>query len=153
MEKEKKIVAQNRKARHDYFIQDTYVAGISLKGTEVKSLREGKANLKDSYASIESGEAFLVNCHINPYAHGNIENHDPLRKRKMLLHKREIKKLNSLTREKGLSLVPLKIFFVRGKAKVEIAVAKGKKIYDKRESIKKKAVERELRGELRNKNR
>ncbi len=152
MEKKIKIIAENRKARHDYFIQETYMAGIALKGTEVKSLRTGSAILKDSYAGIESGEVFLFNCHISPYTHGNIENHDPLRKRKLLLHKREIKKLIVKTKERGLSLVPLKMIFVRGNAKVEIAVAKGKKIYDKRESLKKKTDERELRRALSEKN-
>lgn len=147
-----KIVTENRKARHNYFIEETYVAGIALKGTEVKSLRAGHANLKDSYAGIEQGEVFLFNCHINPYSHGNIENHEPLRKRKLLLHKREIKKLIGKTQERGLSLVPLKIFFIRGKAKIEIAVAKGKKLYDKRESIKKKTAEREVKRALREKN-
>jgi len=149
MKEGKKIVTENRKARHDYFILETCVAGIVLKGTEVKSLRASHANLKDSYAGIESGEVFLFDCHINPYTHGNIENHDPLRKRKLLLHKREIKKLIGKTAEKGLSLVPLKIFFTRGKAKIEIAVAKGKKLYDKRETIKKKTAEREVRRAMR----
>lgn len=144
MEEKIKRIAENRKARHNYFIEETYVAGIALKGTEVKSLRAGHANLKDSYASIESGEVFLFNCHINPYSHGNIENHDPLRKRKLLLHKREINKLTRKINEKGLSLVPLKMFFVRGKVKIEIGVAKGKKMYDKRESLKKKNDERDL---------
>ena len=152
MKEGKKIVTENRKARHDYFILETYVAGIALKGTEVKSLRASHANLKDSYAGIEGGEVFLFHCHINPYTHGNIENHDPLRKRKLLLHKKEIKKLAGKTSEKGLSLVPLKIFFTRGKAKIEIAVAKGKKLYDKRESIKRKTAEREVRRVLSEKN-
>lgn len=152
MKEKIKIATENRKARHNYFILETYVAGMVLKGTEIKSLRAGHANLKDSHAGIESGEVFLCDCHINPYAHGNIENHDPLRKRKLLLHKKEIKKLTSKTQERGLSLVPLKIFFVRGKAKVEIAVAKGKKLYDKRETIKKKTAERELRKAMRERN-
>lgn len=152
MKEKIKKITENRKARHDYFILETYVAGIALKGTEVKSLRAGHANLKDSYASIESGEAFLFNCHINPYSHGNIENHDPLRKRKLLLHKREIKKLTRKTQEKGLSLIPLKMIFVRGKVKVEIGVAKGKKMYDKRESLKKKTDEMELSRALSIKN-
>lgn len=147
-----KIITENRKARHNYFIMETYTAGIVLKGTEVKSLREGHVNLKDSYAGLVSGEVFLFECHINPYSHGNIENHDPLRKRKLLLHKREIRKLIVKTREKGLSLVPLKIFFSRGNAKVEIAVAKGKKLYDKRETIKKKSAEMEVKRALHEKN-
>ena len=152
MKEGKKIVTENRKARHDYFIEETYEAGIALKGTEVKSLRAGHANLMDSYASVEGGEVFLFNCHINPYSHGNVENHDPLRKRKLLLHKKEFKKLIGKTREQGLSLIPLKIIFIHGKAKVVIAVAKGKKLYDKREAIKKKTTERELRKALREKN-
>ncbi|MDQ0204717.1 SsrA-binding protein SmpB [Pectinatus haikarae] len=139
-----KIVCENRKARHDYFIQETYEAGIALVGTEVKALREGKANLKDSFALIRNGEAFLENVHISPYEHGNIFNHDPLRIRKLLMHKAEIVKLFSKTQEKGLTLVPLKIYFVKGKAKVELALASGKKNYDKRQSIAEKTAKREI---------
>ena len=138
----KKIICENRKARHEYFIEETYEVGIALKGTEVKSLRQGKGNLKDSYASIEDGEVYLYNCHISPYTHGNILNHEPLRKRKLLLHKREIKKLYGKTEERGLTLVPLKMYFSRGVAKLELAVAKGKKTYDKRETLKRKTAER-----------
>lgn len=143
-----KTVATNRKAYHDYFIQETYEAGISLKGTEVKSLREGKANLKDSYVLIKNSEAFLLNCHISPYSHGNIQNHEPLRTRKLLLHKREIEKLWGKIRETGLTLIPLKIYFSRGKAKVEIGLAKGKRQYEKRDSIKKKEAKREIERHL-----
>lgn len=143
-----KVVATNKKAYHDYFIQETYEAGISLKGTEVKSLREGKANLKDSYVLIKNSEAFLLNCHISPYSHGNIQNHEPLRTRKLLLHKREIEKLWGKIRETGLTLIPLKIYFSKGKAKVEIGLAKGKRQYEKRDSIKKKEAKREIERHL-----
>ncbi len=149
----KKIICENRKARHEYFIEETYEVGIALKGTEVKSLRQGKGNLKDSYASIEDGEVYLYNCHISPYTHGNILNHEPLRKRKLLLHKREIKKLYGKTEERGLTLVPLKMYFSRGVAKLELAVAKGKKTYDKRETLKRKTAEREMQRALRDRNR
>lgn len=142
------IVSTNRKAYHDYFIQDTYEAGISLLGTEVKSLREGKANLKDSHVLIKGDEAFLINCHISPYTYGNILNHDPLRTRKLLLHKREINKLWSALSQQGLALIPLKIYFRKGKAKVEIGLAKGKRKYEKREAIKAKEADREMQRYL-----
>ncbi|MEW6600350.1 MAG: SsrA-binding protein SmpB [Nitrospirota bacterium] len=137
-------VATNRKAFHDYHIQDKHEAGISLLGTEVKSLREGRANLKDSYVIIKEGEAYLLNCHISPYSHGNILNHDPLRTRKLLLHKKEIVKLWGGISQKGFTLVPLKIYFKNGKAKVEIGLAKGKREYEKRDSIKAKEAKREI---------
>lgn len=139
-----KIVCQNRKAYHDYQIDETIEAGIMLMGTEVKSLREGKANLKDSYVIIKDSEAFLLNCHISPYSHGNIMNHDPLRTRKLLLRKDEIMKLQGKAAQKGYSLVPLKIYFKKSYAKVEIGLAKGKKQYEKREDIKKKEARREM---------
>lgn len=139
-----RTVAENRKARHDYSIIDSFETGIELRGTEVKSLRAGKANLKDSYGVIKNGELFIENMHISPYEHGNIYNVDPLRRRKLLMHKREIMKLLGQTREKGLALIPLKIYFTRGKAKVELALAKGKKMYDKRESDAKKTAQREM---------
>ena len=139
-----KIITENRKARHDYFIIETFEAGIVLRGTEVKSLREGKANLKDSFAAVEKEEVFLHNCHISPYIHGNIYNHDPLRIRKLLLHKSEINKLIGKTVEKGLTLIPLKLYFKNGVAKAELALAKGKKLHDKREDIKKKTAMREI---------
>lgn len=138
-----KLIASNKKALHDYFVVQKMEAGIALMGTEVKSLREGKANLKDSYVTFENGEAFLFGAHISPYSHGNIQNHDPERKRKLLLHRREIDKLRVQTTEKGLSVVPLHLYFKGGKVKTEIAVVRGKKQYDKRETEKKREAERE----------
>ena len=136
-DKGEEVVATNRKAFHDYHIEEKLEAGIMLRGTEVKSLRAGLVNLKDSYASVDRGEIVLHNCHINPYSHGNILNHEPLRPRKLLLHHKEINKLIGLTQQKGLTLIPLRIYFSpRGHAKVEIALAKGKKQYDRRETIK-----------------
>lgn len=140
-----KVVATNRKAFHDYHIEDRLEAGIVLRGTEVKSLREGLVNLRDSYASVNHGEVFLHNCHINPYSHGNIMNHEPLRTRKLLLHQKEINQLIGKTQQKGLTLVPLRIYFSpRGHAKVELALAKGKKQYDRRETIKEREAGREV---------
>ncbi len=133
-----KVISDNRKARHDYHILDTLEAGISLQGTEVKSLRLGKVNVRESFARVKDGEVFLHGMHISPYEHGNRFNHDPLRVRKLLLHKREIQRLIGKTKEEGLTLVPLRLYFKRGKAKVELAVAKGKKLYDKREALAKK---------------
>lgn len=143
-----KIVSTNRKAYHDYHIQETCEAGISLLGTEVKSLREGRANLKESYVIFKEGEAFLLNCHISPYSHGNIQNHDPLRTRKLLLHKKEISKLWGRTSQQGLTVVPLKIYFKDGRAKVEIGLAKGKRQYEKRATIKEKEAKREIERHL-----
>lgn len=140
-----KVVATNRKAYHDYFIEEKFEAGIMLTGTEVKSLREGRANLQDSYASVKDGEAFLHHCHISPYSHGNLMNHDPIRVRKLLLHKKEIHKLLGKTQQKGLTLVPLRIYFSeRGKAKVELGLAKGKKLHDRRDTIKAREAGREV---------
>ena len=139
-----KIACENRKARHDYFIHETYEAGLELKGTEVKSLRAGKANLKDSYGEIKNGEVFIQNMHISPYEQGNIFNHDPLRTRKLLLHKKEIRKIEMQLKTKGYTLVPLKMYFKHGKVKVEIGVATGKKLYDKREDMAAKAAKRDL---------
>lgn len=140
-----KVVATNRKAFHDYFIEEKFEAGVVLQGTEVKSLRDGRVNLQDSYASARNGEVFLYNCHISPYSHGNIMNHDPTRVRKLLLHKKEINKLMGKTQQKGLTLVPLRIYFSkRGHAKVELGLAKGKKLYDRRESIKSREAGREV---------
>ena len=144
-----KIVSENRKARHDYHIHETFEAGIALTGTEVKSLRAGKANLKDSYARIENGEVFLQQMHISPYDQGNRFNHDPLRPRKLLLHRQEINRLLGKTREKGFSLVPLKIYFARGKAKVELALASGKKLYDKRQDLAERDAKRDMERALR----
>jgi len=143
-----KVVTTNRKAYHDYHIQDTYEAGIMLQGTEVKSLREGRANLKDSYAIIKDGEIFLLNCHISPYSHGNMQNHDPERTRKLLLHKKEINKLWGKTGQQGFTLIPLKIYFKDGKAKVVLGVAKGKRHYEKRASIKEREAKREIERHL-----
>ena len=140
-----KVIAQNRHARHDYSILESFEAGIALKGTEVKSLRAGQASLKDSFARIECEELFLYNMHISPYEFGNIANVEPLRPRKLLLHKREIRRLIGELSVKHLTLIPLKLYFRNGIAKVELAVAKGKKLYDKREAIKKREMDRELR--------
>ena len=126
-------VAENRRARHDYFIEDTYECGIALVGTEVKSVRAGKVNLKDSYAQVKNGEMLLVGMHISPYDQGNIFNKDPFRTRKLLLHKREIRKLNSLSQTDGYSLIPTRLYIRDGLVKVELAVAKGKKLYDKQQ--------------------
>lgn len=146
-----KIISTNRKAYHDYFIEETCEAGISLLGTEVKSLREGRVNLKDSYAIIKDNEVFLLNCHISPYSHGNIQNHDPLRTRKLLLHRKEISKLWGKLSQRGFTLVPLNIYFKKGKAKVEIGLCKGKRQYEKRETIKEKEAKREIQRHLRRK--
>ena len=138
-----KLIASNKKAYHDYFILQKFEAGIALTGTEVKSLREGQANLKDSYVNFSSGEAFLFGAHISPYKHGNRENHDPERTRKLLLHRNEIEKLRTQVVEKGLTVVPLRLYFKGGKVKAEIAVVRGKKLYDKRAAEKKRELDRE----------
>ena len=138
-----KIVVTNRKATHDYFILERYEAGIALAGTEVKSLRLGKANLRDSYCQIKDGEIFVYNMHISPYEKGNIFNRDPLRTRKLLLHKKEIGKLFGSTQLKGLTIVPLSVYLRNGKMKMEIGLAQGKKLYDKREALKEKAIKRD----------
>lgn len=144
-----KIACENRKARHDYFIHETYETGMVLQGTEVKSLRDGKANLKDCYAEIKNGEVWVQNMHISPYEQGNIFNHDERRPRKLLMHKAEIVKLFSKTREKGFTLVPLKIYFKQGRAKLELALASGKHNYDKRRDLADKAAKRDMERELR----
>ncbi|MDH4083500.1 MAG: SsrA-binding protein SmpB [Nitrospira sp.] len=139
------VVATNRKAYHDYFIEEKFEAGMVLKGTEVKSLRDRRVNLQDSYASVKEGEVFLHHCHISPYSHGNLMNHDPIRTRKLLLHRKEINKLLGKTQQKGLTLVPLRIYFsARGRAKVELGLAKGKKQHDRRASIKAREAGREV---------
>jgi len=140
----KKVVAENRKARYNYFIEDTYEAGMVLLGTEVKSLRLGRVNLKDSYARIRKGEVFVHQIHIGAYPFAYYGNHDPLRIRKLLLHKREIKKLYGKVNEKGYSLIPIKLYFQNGKAKLTLALARGKRKYDKRETIRKREQERDL---------
>jgi SsrA-binding protein len=139
------ILARNRQATHHYFIQERLEAGIALLGTEVKSLRQGRANLKDSYALVRRGEVWLLNCHISPYSHGNLNNHDPLRERKLLMHREEIRRLERQIRQSGLTLVPLQLYLQRGRVKVELGVGKGKKLYDKRESIKQRDLDREAR--------
>ena len=139
-----KLICQNKKARFNYSIEDTYEAGISLLGSEVKSLREGKVNLGDSYGDIKRGEIFLVDAHINPYPQANRLNHDPLRTRKLLLHKREIQRLIGKVQERGFTLIPLRLYFSNGKVKVELGLAKGKKLFDKRETLKRKTMEREM---------
>jgi SsrA-binding protein len=146
-------VATNRKAYHDYFIEETVEAGIALQGTEVKSLRLGLANLTDSYAIVKNEEMYLLNANISPYTHGNIANHEPLRTRKLLLHKAEIRKLTWKMTQKGFTLIPLKIYFVRGRAKALIGLAKGKKSYDKRETIKAKESKREVERVVKERNR
>lgn len=143
-----KLVASNKKAFHDYFVMEKLEAGIALLGTEVKSIREGRINLKDSYAVIKDGEPVLMNCHISPYSHGNRQNHDPVRPRKLLLHHQEIRKLIGKTQEKGLTLIPLRVYLKRGRVKVELGVARGKKDYDKRETERRKEVDRETRAAM-----
>ncbi|BAD65536.1 ssrA RNA (tmRNA)-binding protein [Shouchella clausii KSM-K16] len=141
---EGKVVAQNKKARHDYFIEETFEAGIVLTGTEIKSIRAGKMNLKDSFARIKNGEAFLYNAHISEYEQGNRYNHEPTRPRKLLLHKKQINTLIGQTQQKGYSIVPLKVYIKNGFAKVLIGLAKGKKNYDKRETLRRKDAKREV---------
>ncbi len=139
-----KIISDNRKARHDYFIEDHFEAGLVLTGTEVKSLRQGRANLKDSYARIKKGEIFVHQLHISPYSFAYYDNHDPLRVRKLLLHKQEIKQLYGKLNERGYALIPLKLYFRDGKVKMELALAKGKRKYDKRETIRERDGKRDL---------
>ena len=153
MEQKTKLIADNRKARHDFEILEKYEAGIELLGTEVKSLRAGRANLKDSYAQVEGGELFLDNMHISPYEQANRFNGEPRRRRKLLMHKREIMKLLGLTKEKGLTLVPLRMYFLRGKVKVELGLARGKKLYDKRQSDAERSAKREMEKALKEKSR
>lgn len=147
-----KVVAQNKKAFHDFFIEETYEVGIVLTGTEIKSIRKGKMQLKDSFAKIHNGEVFLWNCHISPYEQGNRYNHEPERTRKLLMKKIEIQKLIGKTKEQGYSLVPLKVYLKNGFAKVELALVKGKKNYDKRESIKERDVKRDIAKAIKEKN-
>jgi SsrA-binding protein len=139
-----KIIAENRKARHDYFIEDKLEAGLVLKGTEVKSLRQGRANLKDSYAKIRNGELYVHQMHISPYPFAYYDNHDPLRVRKLLLHKHEIKKLYGKLNERGFALIPLRLYFREGKVKLLLGLAKGKRQYDKRETIRRRDEKRDL---------
>jgi len=151
MSEHTKVISQNRKARHDYEILETLEAGVVLTGPEVKSLRLGRANLKDGYARPQQGEILLHEVHISPYENSPLNEQDPTRTRKLLLHRQEIKKLTGKIVEKGLTLVPLKLYFRKGKVKVELALAKGKKLYDKRESIRKRDIEREAERQIRQK--
>lgn len=149
-----KVVATNRKARYDYFIEETFEAGIVLKGTEVKSLRAGRVQLRDSYARVEGGEVFLHNAHISPYEYGNRWNHEPLRVRKLLMRREQIRRLLGKTKEQGLTLIPLELYFTpRGRAKLALAVARGKKQWDKREAIARREVEREIARAVRERER
>lgn len=148
-----KPIAQNRKARHDYFIEDTYECGIELVGTEVKSIRGGKVNLKDSYARVKNGEVFVIGMHVSPYEMGNIFNRDPFRDRRLLLHKSEIRKLQAATMQDGFALVPLSLYFRDGRVKLELAIARGKKLYDKRASTAERDAKRNMDRALRDANR
>ena len=143
-----KPIAENRKARHAYFLEDFYECGIALFGTEVKSIRAGRVNLKDSYAMVKDGEVFVVGMHVSPYEQGNVFNRDPFRNRKLLLHKSEIRKLKALSQADGMSLIPTRLYFKDGKVKLELAVAKGKKLYDKRHTIADRDVKRDMERSL-----
>ncbi len=143
-----KLITQNRKARHDYEIEETFEAGLQLAGTEVKSCRSGKVNLSDAYAVVTNGEAWLMQCHISPYSHGNRANHDPTRPRKLLLHRSEIETLSEKSSQEGRTLVPLRLYFRHGLAKAEIAVGRGKRLYDKRQATAARDAERHMRREL-----
>ena len=146
----KKVIAQNREARHEYFVIEALETGVELVGTEVKSLRAGGVNLKNSWADIDDGEIILKGMHISPYEHGNIFNRDPLRVRRLLMHKREIMRLLGQTKQEGLTLVPLSVYFVKGRAKVEVGLCKGKKLYDKRETAAKKDAARNIERSMKN---
>ena len=149
MPSEDRVVATNRRARHEYEILETLEAGLVLRGTEVKSLRDGQVNFKDSYATVRNGEAWLRGCHISPYSHGTDANHEPERDRKLLLHKREITRIVGKTAEKGLTVVPLKIYFKHGRIKIEIGLARGKKLHDKRATLRERETRREMEKEAR----
>ena len=144
-----KILSDNRQARHNYFLMERFKAGLALTGTEVKAAKDGKVQLKDAYAAVLNNEAWLLNAHIGQYSHGNRENHPPMRNRKLLLHRREIDKLLGQTREKGLALIPTKMYLKKGRIKCELAVAKGKKLHDKREAERARTAEAEARAEMR----
>ena len=152
-EKAQSSIAENRKAFHDFHLLDTFEAGLVLLGTEVKAIREGRVNLRDSYAVIEKGELFALNIHISPYSHRGSADHEPMRKRKLLLHKQEIRKLIGRTVEKGLTLVPLKMYFKSGKVKMAVGLARGKKSHDKRETMKKRETDRETRAAVKERQR
>jgi SsrA-binding protein len=151
--KQEKVFAANRAAFHEYHISDRYEAGVALTGTEVKSVMGGRVQLKDSYVAVREGEAWLFNAHISPYSHGNRENHDPVRTRKLLLHKREINRLDETSVRQGMTLVPTRVYLKNGRIKIEIGVARGKKLYDKRETEMRRTVERETRAQLKERNR
>jgi SsrA-binding protein len=145
----RKMISVNRRARFDYEIDDVYEAGMVLRGTEVKSLREGRVSLKDAYGDVQNGEVYLLNAHIDPYEQGNRNNHDPERPRKLLLHKQEIRRLIGKTKERGLTLIPTRMYFTRGKVKIEIGLAKGKRNYDKRQDLKRQDAQRDIQRALR----
>jgi len=153
MAKEEKVLAANRAAFHNYHISDKYEAGIALTGTEVKSAMEGRVQLKEAYVSVREGEVWLFNAHISPYSHGNRENHEPLRTRKLLLHRREISRLDEATARQGMTLVSTQLYLKNGRIKIEVGVARGKKLFDKRETELKRTVERETRAQLKERNR
>ena len=145
-EQARRVIAENRKARHDYHILDTWEGGVALLGTEIKAIREGRVNLRDSYARVDNGEVWLLNVHISPYSHRGYAEHAEMRQRKLLLHRHEIRKLVGQTKEKGLTLVPLELYFKRGRVKVLLALAKGKQVHDKRETIRRREVDRDTRA-------
>ena len=147
-----KIAAQNRKAFHDYFVLDTYEAGLELFGTEIKSIRQGKVNLKDSWCSIDEGQMYAVGVHISPYDHGNIFNRDPMRRKRLLLHKKEILRLAADSQQQGLSVIPLQLYIIKGRAKLEIGLCKGKKLYDKRQTSAKQDAQRQIRRAVKEQN-
>ena len=153
MTKEEKVLAANRAVFHNYHISDKYEAGVALTGTEVKSAMDGRVQLKEAYVGVKDGEAWLFNAHISPYSHGNRENHEPLRTRKLLLHKREISRLDEASARQGMTLVPTRLYLKNGRIKVEVGLARGKKLYDKRETEMKRTVERETRAQLKERNR
>lgn len=144
MKNEKQVIARNKKAYHDYFVLDTYEAGLELYGTEIKSIRQGRVNLKDSWCSFDNGEMFAVGMHVSPYEQGNIFNRDPMRRKRLLLHKKEIEKLFAESQQQGLAVVPLQLYIFKGRAKLEIGLCKGKKLYDKRAVAAKRASERDI---------
>jgi SsrA-binding protein len=148
-----RVIAENRKAFHDYHILETFEAGVALQGTEVKSIREGRVNLRDSYARVENGEVFVYNVHISPYSHRGYADHEPTRRRKLLLHKQEIRKLIGKTVERGMTLVPIKVYFKNNRIKIAISLAKGKQAHDKREAIKKRETDRETRAAVKERRR
>ena len=148
-----RLIADNRKARHDYHLFETYEAGVELLGTEVKAIREGRVNLKDSYGRIEGGEVFLCNLHISPYSHRGYAEHAPLRRRRLLLHRYEIRKLVGKTQERGFTLVPVRLYFKGGRVKVAVSLAKGKKTHDKRETIRRREIDRETRAMVKERSR